>query len=128
MSQIKQTIGIGVQIFFLGAQLTFAQGFDRGFSAYMLGDYETAIIEWRNKVSLGSVTAMANLGNMYEVGAGVEQSYILAHQWYNLAASNGDLTARENKKIMEKSMSADEVSSAISQARKCMSSGYVDCF
>jgi hypothetical protein len=94
----------------------------------MLGDYETAIIEWRNKASLGSVTAMANLGNMYEVGAGVEQSYILAHQWYNLAASNGDLTARENKKIMEKSMSADEVSSAISYAKKCMSSGYVDCF
>ena len=114
MSQIKQTIVIGIQIFFLSAQLTCAQGFDRGFSAYMLGDYETAIIEWRNKASLGSVTAMANLGNMYEVGAGVEQSYILAHQWYNLAASNGDLTARENKKIMEKSMSADEVSSAIS--------------
>jgi len=45
-----------------------------------------------------------------------------------LAASNGDLTARENKKIMEKSMSADEVSSAISYAKKCMFSGYVDCF
>ena len=128
MSQIKQTIFIGVQIFFLSAQLTCAQGFDKGFSAYMLGDYETAIIEWRNKANLGSVTAMSNLGNMYEVGAGVEQSYILAHQWYNLAASNGDLTARENKKIIEKFMSADEVSSAISQARKCMYSGYVDCF
>ena len=128
MLQIKQTIVIGIQIFFLSAQLTCAQGFDRGFSAYMLGDYETAIIEWRNKASLGSVTAMANLGNMYEVGAGVEQSYIFAHQWYNLAASNGDITARENKKIMEKSMSADEVSSAISYAKKCMSSGYVDCF
>ena len=76
MSQIKQTIVIGIQIFFLSAKLTCAQGFDRGFLAYMLGDYETAIIEWRNKASLGSVTAMANLGNMYEVGAGVEQSYI----------------------------------------------------
>jgi len=128
LSQIKKTIFIGVQVFFLSAQLTCAQGFDKGFSAYMLGDYETAIIEWRNKANLGSVTAMANLGNMYEVGAGVEQSYILAHQWYNLAASNGDLTARENKKIIEKFMSADEVSSAISQARKCMYSGYVDCF
>ena len=127
LSQIKQTIVMGIQIFFLNAQLTCAQGFDRGFSAYMLGDYETAIIEWRNKASLGSVTAMANLGNTYEVGAGVEQSYILAHQWYNLAASNGDVTARENKKIIEKSLSADEVSTAITQAKKCMSSGYVDC-
>ena len=116
LSQIKQIIAIGIKVFFLSTQFILAQGFDRGFSAYMLGDYETAIIEWRNKASLGSVTSMANLGNMYEVGAGVEQSYILAHQWYNLAASNGDLTARENKEIMEKSMSADEVSSAISQA------------
>ena len=115
-------------MFFLSTQFILAQGFDRGFSAYMFGDYERAVTEWRNKASLGSVTAMANLGNMYEVGAGVEQSNIRAHQWYNLAASNGDLTARENKKILERSMSTYEVSAAISQAKKCMFSGYVDCF
>ena len=128
LSQIKQIIVIGIKVFFLSTQFILAQGFDRGFSAYVLGDYERAVTEWRNKASLGSVTAMANLGNMYEVGAGVEQSNIRAHQWYNLAASNGDLTARENKKILERSMSTYEVSAAISQAKKCMFSGYVDCF
>ena len=93
----------------------------------MLGDYATAMLEWRNKAELGSSTAMANIGNMYEVGAGVEQSNIFAHQWYNLAASNGDLTARENKKIIENVMTRLEISLAVSLAKKCMRSGYLDC-
>ena len=112
--------------FFLSTP-TFAQGFDKGFSAYMLGDYATAMLEWRNKAELGSSTAMANIGNIYEVGAGVEQSNIFAHQWYNLAASNGDLTARENKKIIENVMTRLEISLAVSLAKKCMRSGYLDC-
>ena len=93
----------------------------------MLGDYATAMLEWRNKAKLGSSTAMANIGNIYEVGAGVVQSNIFAHQWYNLAASNGDLTARENKKIIENVMTRLEIFLAVSLAKKCMRSGYLDC-
>ena len=124
---IEKYCFFSLKIFFLSTQLTFAQGFDKGFSAYMLGDYATAMLEWRNKAELGSSTAMANIGNMYEVGAGVEQSNIFAHQWYNLAASNGDLTARENKKIVENAMTRLEISLAVSLAKKCMLSGYLDC-
>ena len=124
---MKSYVIVSLNIIFLSTQLTFAQGFDKGFSAYMLGDYVTAMLEWRNKAELGSTTAMANIGNMYEVGAGVEQSNIFAHQWYNLAASNGDLTARENKKIMENAMTRLEISLAVSLAKKCMLSGYLDC-
>ena len=93
---------IAAHILFLTAQNAFSQSFDKGFAAYMLGKYSQAIIEWRHKASLGSATAMANLGNMYEVGAGVEQDKVLAHQWYNLAASNGDVVARKNKQNLEK--------------------------
>ena len=124
---MKSAAIFSLKIFFLSTQLTFAQGFDKGFSAYMLGDYATAMLEWRNKAKLGSSTAMANIGNIYEVGAGVEQSNIFAHQWYNLAASNGDLTARENKKIIENVMTRLEISLAVSLAKKCMRSGYLDC-
>ena len=70
---------------------------------------------------------MANLGNMYEVGAGVEQSKIVAHQWYNLAASNGDVIARENKENIQKEMTISEISTAVALAKKCMLSGYLDC-
>ena len=95
---------IAAHIFFLTVQNAFSQSFDKGFAAYMLGNYSQAIIEWRHKASLGSATAMANLGNMYEVGAGVEQDKVLAHQWYNLAASNGDVVARKNKQNLEKNI------------------------
>ena len=113
-------------VFFSG-QVALAQGFDKASSAYMLGDYATAILEWRQKAQGGSATAMANLGNMYEVGVGVKQSDIFSHHWYNLAASNGDITARDNKKKLEQEMTELEISTAISLAKKCMLSGYVDC-
>ena len=93
----------------------------------MIGDYDTALIEWRLRAEAGSVTAQANLGDMYEMGAGVTQSNILAHQWYNLAASNGDATARERREALAIKMTSLEISKAISLARKCMASGYSEC-
>ena len=124
---MKIIVALICNVFFFSGQVALAQGFDKAFSAYMLGDYATAILEWRQKAQGGSVTAMANLGNMYEVGAGVQQSEIFSHHWYNLAASNGDITARDNKKKLEKKMTELEISTAISLAKKCMLSGYVDC-
>ena len=124
---MKFVIILAIKIFFLGVQSTCAQGFDKGFAAYMVGDYTTAMIEWRNRAKVGSTTSMANLGNMYEVGAGVSQSNIFAHQWYNLAASNGDVTARENKKLVESKMTLRQITKAVALAKKCMISGYVDC-
>jgi hypothetical protein len=118
---------IAAHIFFLTVQNAFSQSFDKGFAAYMLGNYSQAIIEWRHKASLGSATAMANLGNMYEVGAGVEQDKVLAHQWYNLAASNGDVVARKNKQNLEKNMTELQISNARILAKKCMVSAYLDC-
>ena len=118
---------IAAHILFSTAQNAFSQSFDKGFAAYMLGNHSQAIIEWRHKASLGSATAMANLGNMYEVGAGVEQDKVLAHQWYNLAASNGDVVARKNKQNLEENMTVLQISSARIRAKKCMISGYLDC-
>ena len=118
---------IAAYIFFLTAQNAVSQNFDKGFAAYMLGNYSQAIIEWRHKASSGSATAMANLGNMYEVGAGVEQDKVLAHQWYNLAASNGDVVARKNKQDLEENMTMSQISKALTLAKKCMISGYSDC-
>ena len=116
-----------ISLCFFGVLPVSAQGFDKGFAAYMMGDYSTALIEWRDRAGQGSVTAQANLGNMYEVGAGVSQSNILAHQWYNIAASNGDITARENREALAKIMTASDILKAIALARKCMISGYADC-
>ena len=124
---MRFVISIVTSVYFGGVLSVAAQGFDKGFFAYMMGDYSTALIEWRNRAGQGSVTAQANLGNMYEVGAGVSQSNILAHQWYNIAASNGDITARENREALAEKMTASDISKAIALARKCMISGYLNC-
>ena len=58
---------IAMHFLVLTAQNAVSQSFDKGFAAYMVGNYPQAIIEWRHKASFGSATAMANLGNMYEV-------------------------------------------------------------
>jgi hypothetical protein len=51
----------------------------------------------------------------------------LSHQWYNLAASNGDVAARKNKKNLEHKMTQLQITNAIRQAKICMLSGYLDC-
>ena len=124
---MRYSVLLIISLWFFGVLSVSAQGFDKGFAAYMMGDYSTALIEWRDRAGQGSVTAQANLGNMYEVGAGVSQSNILAHQWYNIAASNGDITARENREALAEKMAASDISKAIALARTCMISGYSDC-
>ena len=124
---MRYSVLLMVSLCFVNVLPVSAQGFDKGFAAYMMGDYSTALTEWRDRARQGSVTAQANLGNMYEVGAGVIQSNILAHQWYNIAASNGDVTARENREELAEKMTANDISKAIALARKCMISGYSDC-
>ena len=124
---MRYSVLLMFSLWFFGVLSVSAQGFDKGFAAYVMGDYSTALIEWRGRAGQGSVTAQANLGNMYEVGAGVSQSNILAHQWYNIAASNGDITARENREALAKIMTASDILKAIALARKCMISGYADC-
>ena len=124
---MRYSVLLMFSLWFFGVLSVSAQGFDKGFAAYMMGDYSTALIEWRDRAGQGSVTAQANLGNMYEVGAGVTQNNILAHQWYNIAASNGDITARENREALAEKMTASDISKAIALARKCMISGYSDC-
>jgi TPR repeat protein len=40
-----------------------------------------------SSAELGDATAQYSLGLMYDSGRGVLQDYVLAHKWYNLAAS-----------------------------------------
>jgi len=41
-----------------------------------------------NSAERGDATAQYNLAVMYDAGRGVLQDYVLAHKWYNLAASH----------------------------------------
>ncbi len=47
-----------------------AQALDKGFIAYMLNDFSTALSEWRKQAELGNATAQTNIGNCADVVAG----------------------------------------------------------
>jgi TPR repeat protein len=77
-----------------------AQDFDKGLAAARVGDYETALLEWRPLAEQGDAGAQYNLGLMYANGDGVIQDYAEAVNWYRLAAAQGDAGAQNNLGIM----------------------------
>ena len=62
---------------------------DRGNEALEAGDYATALELYTRAADLGNARAVNNLGCLYEVGAGVEQSYEMAAACYRIASEMG---------------------------------------
>ena len=104
-----------------------AQDYDTGLAAYMRGDYATALQEWRPLAERGDAEAQFNLGLMYARGHGVAQDYITAHVWFNIAASNGNTKASENRDIVASKLSGDALIEAQRLARQCLNSNYQNC-
>ena len=65
--------------------------------------------------------AQFNLGFRYANGEGVPQDYVEAHKWLNLAASRGNDEARNNRDIVTKRMTPDQVAEAQRLAREWQS-------
>jgi TPR repeat protein len=66
-----------------------------GEAAYQRGDYLTAVSLWRPLADYGDATAQVKLGQMYEEGHGVPQSYAEAIRLYRLAAEKGNAFAQD---------------------------------
>jgi len=64
---------------------------------------------------------------MYCNGEGVTQNYVRAHMWFNLAASNGDINAKENREILAKRMAPSQIADAKKMARDCEKNNYKNC-
>jgi hypothetical protein len=104
-----------------------AHAFDKGFLAYMINDFTTALIEWRKKAELGNATAQTNIGDLYEAGNGVLKNNVLAYQWYSLGAANGSNSAKKSKEYLETRMTPLEIKMAKELIKTCLASGYKDC-
>ncbi len=74
--------------------------FEAGWEAYQLGDYATALKEWRSLAELGRADAQYNLGVLYDNGEGVPEDYKEAVRWYRLAADQGYAKAQSNLGLM----------------------------
>jgi hypothetical protein len=65
----------------------------------------------------GHARAQSKLGVMYEKGKELSQSYINAHMWFNLSASQGNKSAIKNQRRIEKKMSKQQIVEAQEMAR-----------
>jgi len=70
-------------------------GYLAGVEAWTLGDYATALKEWRPLAELGDMESQFRMGFLYDNGYGVPQDDGAAARWYRLAAEQGhDLAQR----------------------------------
>ena len=57
-------------------------------------------------------------GLLFATGDGVPIDLVTAHKWFNLAAMNGVIEARESRAEISQDMSTDEIASAQKMARE----------
>ena len=93
-------------------------------------DYKEAMKWFRLAVEQGTeeaVRSQNNLGWMYDQGLGVIQDNVIAHMWYNIAVSSGDETAKNNKDLLAKKMTSEQIAEAQKLTRECVKRNYKDC-
>ena len=62
--------------------------------------------------------AYYQLGVQFAAGRDVEQDFVVAHKWFNLAAMHGDARAKCERAALAAEMSKEQVSEAQRQARE----------
>lgn len=82
----------------------------RGISYYNAGNYREAANCFLVSASQGYVDAQYNLGQLYEVGLGIEKNLTEAKKWYQKAANQGHNSAYERlKELNQKRYKIGEV-------------------
>ncbi|AZV80709.1 sel1 repeat family protein (plasmid) [Parasedimentitalea marina] len=65
----------------------------------------------------GDVEAQHNLGRLYIQGQGVDQDYVMAHKWFNIAAAGGHRDALKMRGVVADLMTPEQVAKAQTAAR-----------
>ena len=89
-----------------------------GQGAWEAGRFAQAISEWKSAAAQGDGRAMMALGRVYRRGVGAPQDYVLAHMWFNLAASLGDQRAVRERDAIAEEMTLEERAEARKLARE----------
>lgn len=88
----------GITLF--GGNVVAGSSLRDGLSAYERGDYGEALRVLRPLAEGGDPGAQNTLGQMYELGQGIEQDLQVAVHWFDLAAKGGDAQGQNNLAIM----------------------------
>jgi TPR repeat protein len=92
------------------AQTSLALMYDNG-EGVARNDAE-AVKWYRRAADQGDAGAQLNLGLMYYKGDGVPKNDLEAYFWWNLAAAGGIEKARDNRAIIEKKMTLEQIAEA----------------
>ena len=81
----------------------------------------------RKAAEQGLVEAQYSLGLMYANGNGAPEDKVLAYMWWNLAAAQEFGAAKENKGIIQDSMTSAQIEEAQTLSRECLAKDYKHC-
>jgi uncharacterized protein len=90
--------------FFLGVMYFRGQGVEQ--------DFQQSLKWYLKAAEQGDAQAQSKLGVMFGNGHGIPQDIVQAHKWYSLAALAGNEDAKENRKLVERMMSRDQIKEA----------------
>jgi len=80
-------------------------------------DAEKAARYLLNAAIADSVPAQEMIAEIFAAGSGVDQDYVEAHKWANIAAANGSDAGAERRDLMAALMTPDQVAEAQDRAR-----------
>ena len=92
--------------------------FEAGRKAWDAGRPAEALAQWRAAADAGDRRAMLALGRLYLQGLGAPQDYVLAHMWFNLAASRGEMAALKEREGVAAKMTPQQLAAAQERARE----------
>ena len=64
---------------------------------------------------------------MFMSGYGIPADFVTAHMWFNIAGANGNEIGADNREIIAKEITSEDISKAQTMARICMNSNYKKC-
>ena len=91
--------------------------YEAGRRAWQSGQPAEALEQWQEAAYSGDQRAMLALGRLYVKGLGAPQDYVLAHMWFNLAASRGERRAIKERDALARRMTPAERAHAQELAR-----------
>lgn len=96
MSRIFKLAALAASFLFVVAAEVCAQDLQAGIKAYNLGDYATALKNWRPLAEKGDPRAQHKLGLLYAQGLGVRKDPVKATEWFRKSAHRGHIIAAYN--------------------------------
>ena len=94
MTKSLTTLSLMLAILLFSSAKGWCADYQRGMNAFAIGDWATALREFRPLAEQGDKAAQYNMGQLYAHGKGVRKSLDIAIYWWRSSARQGDAYAQ----------------------------------